>query len=91
MISGVTTIATDGLEGIVLLSSVPKTNMALQKSVIWKDSNKDVMASIGYLDANKQTFSIKNNVSDIIITGTEYVSIGPAIKENGVLLSENMR
>lgn len=88
LISGVTTIATDGLEGIVLLSSVPKTNMALQKSVIWKDSNKDVMASIGYLDANKQTFSIKNNVSDIIITGTGYVSIGPAIKENGVLLSE---
>lgn len=88
LISGVTTIATDSLEGIVLLSSVPKTNMALQKSVIWKDSNKDVMASVGYLDAANQIFSIVNNVSDIVITGVSSVSIGPSIKENGVLLSE---
>lgn len=87
LISGVTTVATDGLEGIVLLSSVPKTNMSLQKSVIWKDSNKEVMASLGYLDATSQIFSIVNNVSDIVITGASSVSIGPVIKENGVLLS----
>lgn len=88
LISGVTTVATDGLEGIVLLASMPKTNMSLQKSVIWKDSNKDIMASIGYLDAANQIFSIVNNVSDIVITGASSVSIGPAIKENGVLLSQ---
>lgn len=88
LIAGVTTIASSGLEGIVLLSSMPKTNMSLQKSVIWKDSNKDVMASIGYLDTNNQIFSIVNNVSDIVITGASSVSIGPAIKENGVLLSQ---
>ena len=88
LISGVTTIASNGLEGIVLLASLPKTNMALQKSVIWKDSNKDVMASIGYLDTANQIFSIVNNVSDIVITGASSVSIGPAIKEDGVLLSQ---
>lgn len=88
LISGVTTVSTDGLEGIVLLSSVPKTNMSLQKSVIWKDSNKDVMAFVGYLDTSNQIFSIVNNVSDIVVTGASSVSIGPAIKENGVLLSE---
>lgn len=88
LISGVTTVASNGLEGIVLLASLPKTNMALQKSVIWKDSNKDVMASIGYLDTANQIFSIVNNVSDIVITGASSVSIGPAIKEGGVLLSQ---
>lgn len=88
LISGVTTVASSGLEGIVLLASLPKTNMALQKSVIWKDSNKDVMASIGYLDTANQIFSIINNVSDIVITGASCVSIGPAIKEGGVLLSQ---
>lgn len=88
LISGVTTIASNGLEGIVLLASLPKTNMALQKSVIWKDSNKDVMASIGYLDTANQIFSIVNNVSDIVITGASSVSIGPVIKEDGVLLSQ---
>lgn len=88
LISGATTIASDGLEGIVLLASLPKTNTALQKSIIWKDSNKDVMASIGYLDAANQIFSIVNNVSDIVITGATSVSIGPAIKEDGVLLSQ---
>lgn len=88
LISGVTTVVSSGLEGIVLLASLPKTNMALQKSVIWKDSNKDVMASIGYLDTANQIFSIVNNVSDIVITGASSVSIGPAIKEGGVLLSE---
>lgn len=88
LISGVTTIASNGLEGIVLLASLPKTDVALQKSVIWKDSNKDVMASIGYLDTANQIFSIINNVSDIVITGASCVSIGPAIKEGGVLLSQ---
>lgn len=88
LISGVTTVASDGLEGIVLLASMPKTNMSLQKSVIWKDSNKDVMASIGYLGTTNQIFSITNNVSDIVITGASSVSIGPAIKENGILLSQ---
>lgn len=88
LINGVTTVTTDNLEGIVLLSTVTKTNTALQKSILWKDSNKDVMAYIGYYDTTNQYFGIQNNVSEIVITGATYVNLGPVIREGGTLLSD---
>ena len=43
-IAGVTTIASGSTnEGLVFLLDKPKTTTSIQKSVIWKDSNAEVM------------------------------------------------
>lgn len=88
LVDGVTSVRTSGLEGIVLLSNVMKTNTELQKAILWKDSNREVMGYIGYAEKGNQNFSIVNNMSNILISGANVVNIAPAIMENGVLLSQ---
>lgn len=74
-------------EGMVFKCSQPKNNVALQKIVTWRDSNNESIATLGYSQANSNVFEIKNAIADITISGKEAVNIGPAIKENGELLS----
>lgn len=87
-LAGTTTISSSGNEGIVLLANLPKSNLSLQKTIFWKDSNKDVIGYVGFSETTDQTFRITNNVAAVIITGQDYVDLGPVIKENGVLLSD---
>ncbi len=74
--------------GVVLISDKLKTNTALQKVIAWQDKNLETMGGIGYSSASDQVFRIVNNIAAVEIIGSGFVNIGPAIKENGTLLSE---
>lgn len=77
-------------EGLVFLLDKAKTNTDLQKSIIWKDSNKATMGLVGFSESTDMSFRITNNLSSVFIYGASnsFVDLGPAIKENGQLLSE---
>lgn len=52
----------------------------------WFDKDGSSLGEIGYRSGN--TLNIKNLIGSIDISSSDYVNIGPAIKEDGVLLSE---
>lgn len=74
--------------GLILKSNLSKTNSALVKILGWHDSNNELIAHIGYSSSTAMFLEIKNNLGDVHIVGQSSVNIYPAIKENGVLLSE---
>lgn len=58
------------------------------KAIVIEDAD-DAVAILGYNSSqNSGVLSLINMIGRIDITGTSYVNIGPAIKENGTLLSE---
>lgn len=58
------------------------------KSIQFKDSAGNSIGYMGYdLSGNDKSFRLVDNTSDINITGLTSVNIGPAIKEDGILLS----
>lgn len=75
---------------IVFKANVPKTNVALKRWVCWHDSASEIMATLGYTDGTNTNMYFTNRIGDIGIHVSEgnYVNIGPAIKENGTLLSD---
>ena len=87
-LSGVTTIATPELDALVLTATLPHTNIALQKAITWKDSNKVTMGRIGFIDTTAQLFQISSTLVNVSITGSTYVNIGPVIYEGGVSLRD---
>lgn len=86
-LNATTTITTDNMEGMVLASTLPYTNVGLQKIISWKDSNAVSMACIGFANLTDQIFHIDSTYSNIAIKGLACVDIGPVISEGGVLLS----
>lgn len=85
---GTAQIAAGTMDGLVLKASSIKDNNSLVNAIAWKDSAGVVMARIGFLSSSDQIFSISASSYNIDIIGHTVVNIGPAIKENGVLLSE---
>lgn len=81
-------IAAGTMDGLVLKANVVKDNNSLTNAIAWKDSVDAVMARIGFISASDQVFSISVPSYNINITGGKTVNIGPAIMENGQLLSE---
>lgn len=86
-INGRVSIKSSTVQALILQCSLSKDNVALRKTVVWSDSNNDQIAYIGYNQTANNIFEIKNVIANIAITGADAVDIGPAIKENGVLLS----
>ena len=86
-INGCANIKSSTVQGIVLQCVHSKDNVELRKTIVWEDSANNHIAYIGYNQTINNIFEIKNTVANIAITGLEAVDIGPAIKENGVLLS----
>lgn len=86
-INGVLSVSSPDTAGFVLKSTLSKSNDSLKKSISFQDSSNYEMAYIGYVTNSSKLFTIKNNLSDIKITGSSCVDLGPAIKENGQLLS----
>lgn len=72
----------------IFRGTLSKSNIAYRQYLEWQDSANVSMAQLGYIDNNNMVFTIKNLIGDIAIIGGDYVNIGPAIKENGTLLSE---
>lgn len=73
---------------IILRSILPKSNSSLTQHVSWQDVNQAVIATFGFNDPNNKNFGLSNHIGDVVVTGANTVDLGPAIKENGVLLSE---
>lgn len=90
-INGCQTIAsgTNG-ESLVLVADTQKTDNSIQKTIVWKDSNNEAMGSLGFTQSDDATFRITNYLAGIYVYGptNSYVDLGPAIKENGQLLSD---
>lgn len=85
---GVTTIEAGTSDGLILKASAPKENNSLTNAISWRDSANVVMARIGFLNTTNQVFSIAVPLYNLYLVGHTTVNIGPAIMENGKLLSE---
>lgn len=85
---GATYIAASVMDSLVLRANVLKDNNSLTNAIAWKDSDNKDMARIGFASTTDQSFSIMASTSDLNIVSNSVVNIGPAIKEDGVLLSE---
>lgn len=87
-IYGVTKIDAGTTDGLILKANMLKENNSLTNAISWRDSANAVMARVGFISTTDQTFSISASAYNISIAGHTTVNIGPAIMENGVLLSE---
>jgi hypothetical protein len=91
-INGTTTIVptTDSCESLVISSKETKDALYLQNYITWKDVNKTSMAIMGFTEVTDQTFRIINNIAGVYVYGATntFVDLGPAIKENGQLLTD---
>lgn len=74
--------------GLILKAGQAKTSASLVKLIAWQDSNAEQIGYIGYNATDSNVFEIRNTLADILIMGQNAVDIGPAIKENGTLLSD---
>ena len=74
--------------GIILKSNFKKTSNSLQKTIFWTDSDNNSIGYIGYNSTDNNVFEIHNDLANVSISGLEAVNIGPAIMENGTLLSK---
>lgn len=86
-VNGQISIKTSSVFGLALQSTLSKDNVSLRKIIAWRDADDTQIAYIGYNQTTNNIFEIKNTIANISITGYDAVDIGPAIKENGVLLS----
>lgn len=82
------TIAGSTSTGLILKSDKAKVDVDYQKSIFWQDANAETCGFIGYSSAVENFLELKNNIGNVHIVGKESVNLYPAIKENGVLLSE---
>lgn len=87
-INGVTTVKSADVAGLILKSTFDKTSNSMLKSIAFRDINDEAMANIGFITSGSKRFTIANVLGDIAITGSSYIDLGPAIKENGTLLSD---
>lgn len=87
-IASATTLSVPSLDALVLKGSKVKTDKTFVNAIAWKDSANAIMARIGFVNMTDQVFSLLVESNNIKIRGGATVDIGPAIMENGVLLSE---
>lgn len=87
-IYGVTKIEAGVTDGLILKANAQKENNSLTNAISWRDSLNNVMARIGFLSTTDQVFSISAPSYNLSIMGHASVNIGPAIMEDGILLSE---
>lgn len=85
---GVTKIEAGAGDGLILKSNVTKENNSLTSAISWRDSANVIMARVGFLNTTDQVFSISVPLYNLHIVGHTTVNIGPAIMEDGKLLSE---
>ena len=85
---GVSKIEAGAGDGLILKSNVTKENNNLTSAIAWRDSANVAMARVGFLNTTDQAFSISVPLYNVNIAGHTTVNIGPAIMENGKLLSE---
>ena len=87
-INGQLTVVSSQAAGMTLKALQNKDSNSLQKYIVWTDNSNSNIASLGYYGIANKTFQLSNSIGDVEIQGLKAVNIGPAIKENGKLLSE---
>lgn len=87
-VSGSLSVAGSQPIGLLLKSNIAKSNVLLRKTISWTDSASYEMGYIGFNSVKNNVFEIHNGLADILITGLEAVNLGPAIMEDGTLLSK---
>ncbi len=87
-ISASTTVSAGAMDALTLKASVLQSDNALTSCIAWSDFADTNMARIGFLNNSNQVFYITSGGHNISIIAGNEVNIGPAIRENGVLLSE---
>ena len=87
LVNASTLFHSQNAEGIAMKTTVSKLDSSYSKTIVWKDSLDEETGSVGFVSGDSKCFQIVNKISDISILGQEAVNIGPAIKENGILLS----
>lgn len=73
---------------LIIRAQFAKENNAIIQFIEWQDLQKQTMASFGYTSDTDTNFVLTNDIGNVMIKGSGCVDISPAIKENGVLLSE---
>jgi hypothetical protein len=86
-ISGRLDVSGPDVIGLLLQSNYIKTNNSLRKIISWTDALFEEIGHIGYNSSTSNVFEIRNSLANVLITGLEAVNLGPAIMENGTLLS----
>lgn len=87
-IAGVTQLSAAFMDALILKANKTKLDNTLTNAIAWKDSANTLMARMGFVNTTDQVFTLSVESNNIKIHGGSTVDIGPAIKENGVLLSE---
>ncbi len=87
-VNGKVAVNSSSSEALTIHGGASKNNVALCKIINWRDSSNEQIAYIGYGSTTNNIFEIRNTIANISIKGLEAVDLGPAIKENGQLLSE---
>lgn len=88
-LDGSLVLSSSDKDGLRLVSEFECTESDFAKTITFEDSEGYVAAVFGYDEEDSShIFCLNNNIGDIDILGDSYVNIGPAIKENGTLLSE---
>lgn len=90
-IAGITTIASGASgEGIILSLNKEKTSSNIQKTILWKDSNKYTMGYVGFTESSESSFRVGSNIAEVYVYGAanSFVDLGPSIKENGQMLAD---
>lgn len=87
-IAGVTQLSAASMDALILKANKTKLDNTLTNAIAWKDSANALMARMGFISTSDQVFTLSVESNNIKIHGGSTVDIGPAIKENGVLLSD---
>ena len=75
-------------QDIVLKSDYLKSNTELTRMLSWQDRDGAIIAKSGFDSNADSIFRIHNSIGSLSISAQQFVDLGPAIKENGMLLSE---
>lgn len=88
-IDGAVTI-TSATDSLTILADKAKDDTSIHRTITWKDKDKTAMSCIGYANADDSIFRISNTLAGVGIYGADssFVDLGPAIKENGQLLTD---
>lgn len=86
-VSGKAVVDNGGACAITLKAGASKSNVSLTNAVVFSDSYGEIMASVGFVSGDDNDFYLQS-LGNVNINGGQSVNIGPAIRENGKLLSE---
>ena len=89
-VNGALAITSSTTAGITLSAKTTKDSVDLQNTILWQDSNEEAIGVLGFTEVDDFSMRLTNNLAGVYVYGASnsFVDLGPAIKENGQLLSD---